>query len=198
MERSLFLSCQSYLYPISSSSLICGHGSSQNDSNSNCRNEVLLDGMNLSIEPCENTNFLNEMNNSNNGAERLDVTMDKLEEQLIQPAYFLSQKPTASNASTDRNMQLRDEAKNRDNNNEDTSAYLNEKDDNDFVKKKDGGSILADPTFCKVQLVLHTSRLPVKGMTTPVKKANRRDLSEIHDQVMKNDEAILIANIDGK
>ena len=36
-------------------------------------------------------------------------------------------------------------------------------------------------------------------MTTPVKKANKRNPSEIdNDQVEAKDEAILIANIDGK
>eukprot|EP00536_Pseudo-nitzschia_multiseries_P011401 jgi/Psemu1/308169/fgenesh1_kg.385_\ len=54
-----------------------------------------------------------------------------------------------------------------------------------------------DPSVCDIQLSLHTAKLPEKGMTTPVKKTNRRSLSEIDDRVVATDEAIVVANIDG-
>ncbi len=168
MDRKLFLFCQSFLYPLSSSSVSSEHGASQNDSSSKCCQEVLLDGMNLSVEPCEDTSFCNDMSNNS-----VDITKNKLEQHSIGPAYFLSQKVTTKNAGVDTKMSGTDSG--------DGSAY---------VKRN-------DPTFCKVELILYTSTLPVKGMTTPVKKANTRDLSEIDDQVERNDEAILIANIDG-
>ena len=118
--------------------------------------------MNLSIEPCNDMS-----NNSENDAKK------ELEEQDIQPAYFLPRKSTTKNASVDTKMSGTDI--------EDGGAYVKQN----------------DPTFCKVELILYTSKLPVKGMMTPVKTANRRDLSEIDDQAERNDEAILIANIDG-
>ena len=162
MDRKLFLSCQSFLYPLSSSSISSELGSSQYDTSSKCCQEVLLDGMNLSIEPCNDMS-----NNSENDAKK------ELEEQDIQPAYFLPRKSTTKNASVDTKMSGTDI--------EDGGAYVKQN----------------DPTFCKVELILYTSKLPVKGMMTPVKTANRRDLSEIDDQAERNDEAILIANIDG-
>lgn len=164
MDRKLFLSFQSFLYPLSSSSLSSEH-------------EVLLDGTNLSIEPCENTRFCKDKNNNSE-----DDTIKKLEGQSVGPAYFLSQKSKTENASANKKMSGTDS--------DDGSGYGNMGSDN----KTAGGN---DPTFCKVELILYTSKLPVKGMTTPVKKANRRALTEIDDQAEKNDEAILIATIDG-
>jgi hypothetical protein len=65
--------------------------------------------------------------------------------------------------------------------------------------RKDNKKSSFDPTMCKVELRLHTEKLPERGMTTPVKKANRRNPSEIDDQTKEtaSDEVIVIAVIDG-
>lgn len=169
MERKLFLSCQSYLYPLSSSSLSSDHGSYRNDSDEKYCHEILLDGMNLSIEPCENSTFFKDSNNGSKYGERSTVKKGEMGERSIGPAYFLPQRSTTSN----------------------------EDGGNDGVGDNGAGPISADPSFCEVQFILHTFTLPLKGMTTPVKNANKRDLSEVEDQITRNDETILIANIDG-
>jgi hypothetical protein len=196
MDRKSFLCCQSFLYPLSFSSVPDDSGrSAPNDSNQStakCCQEVLLDGMNLSIEPCENASSY-KSTNINKGANKRDFVTSKVKGQSIGPVYFLPLKAITTNASADVKMQCPNETKNRDNSSEDSSTY-----DNEDVGDKNIDHVLTDPTFCKVQLTLHTARLPLKGMTTPVKKSNRRSLSEIEDQVVGNDEAILIANIDGK
>jgi len=197
MDRTSFLCCQSFLYPLSSSSIPDDSGRSvPNDSNESTAkrcHDVLLDGMNLSIEPCQNASFYKDTNSSNNkGANKRDFVTSKVKGQSTGPAYFLPQKAMTMNASTNTKMQYPNETKNRDNSSDDSSTY-----DDEDIGDKNVDPVRTDPTFCKVKLTLHTVRLPLKGMTTPVKKANRRNLSEIGDQLVGNDEAILIANIDG-
>jgi len=168
MDRKSFLVCQPFLYPLSSSSLPTDHDSSSYDSSTKCCQEVLLDGMNLSIEPCENTRFAKPT------SDETDMNTNE-ERQNSEPAYFLSQKSTRKTTNVTPDMHATDS--------ENGSANVT----------------LAgeDPAFCKVKLILHTAKLPVKGMTTPDKKVNRRDLREIDDQVEGSEEVILIADIDG-
>ena len=168
MQRQAFLSCQPYLYPLSSSSLPGDHGSSSsNDTDGKYSREVLLDNLNLSIEPCENTSYVQDTNdNGNKKANSPEDKKNKMEEHSAGPAFFAANNPTTANDSTN-------------------SGYSND------------GDKQVDPSVCKVQLILHTFGLPPKGMTTPIKKSNRRDLSELEDRVARNDETILIAKIDG-
>jgi hypothetical protein len=156
--------------------------------------EILLGGMNLSIEPCENASFYKNTNSSNHeGANKRDFVTSKVKGQSTGPAYFLPQKVMTTNTSSNTKIHHLNETKNRDNSSDYSSIY-----DDEDVGDKNVDPVRTDPTFCKVQLTLHTARLPLKGMTTPIKKASRRNLAEIGDQVVGNDEAILIANIDGK
>jgi len=199
MDRNSFLRCQSFLYPLSLSSVRDNIGlSSPNDSNTNtakCCYEVLLDDMNLSIEPCENTSFRKNIN-SNKDANQSNAVESNVKGRGIGPAYFLPQKVMTTNPSTDGKIRHPNEANKRDISSEDSSTYTNNYGDNKFVGEQNVDHIVTDPTFCKVQLILQNAKLPLKGMTTPVKKANRRDVSEIEDQAVGNDEAILIAKID--
>lgn len=167
MDRKSFLSCQPFLYPITSSSLAGDHESSY-DSCSKCCQEILLDGVNLSIEPCEN-------NRVSKATSKTDINTNE-ERQNSQPAYFMSRKATTKTTNLTPKMRTTDS-------------------ENDSTSENLGGQ---DPAFCKVKLLLHTAKLPVNGMTTPDKKVNRRDLREIDNQVGGSEEVILIADIDGK
>lgn len=180
MDRKSFLCCQSFLYPISFSS-IPGDLLTPNQSNSKTArysHDVLIDGMNLSIEPCEN-NSDDKNSNNNSGANKCDETKTSVKGQNFGPAYFLT-KNTNKYGEND----FQSEAEKRD---------ISSK---NYVDKK-VDPLDTDPTFCKVQFTLYTAKLPLKGYLTPIRRENRRDLFEIDDHVVANNEVILIANIDG-
>ncbi|OEU09418.1 hypothetical protein FRACYDRAFT_248267 [Fragilariopsis cylindrus CCMP1102] len=144
--------------------------------------------MELSIEPCEN---------NNNSTVVVDSGVKSLG-----PAYFskppriivssTTTRNTAINNNGNRNVDI--DVDDADNKKMDCGDCDGNNDD-----KKDNNKSTFDPTMCKVELTLYTAKLPERGMTTPVKKANRRNPSEIDDQTKDtaSDEAIVIAVIDG-
>jgi len=167
--------------------------------------EVLLTNVSLSIEPCENLmpGNRNRHNNSNSKDVGGNITR---KEGSSGPAYFSPPKSsTPARTRTDgRTKDEPNEAGVEDDydgvhNNSDTGG--NSEHDHVVDKRGDSHGALScsntDPSLCRVELTLHTAKLPEIGMTTPVKKSNRRNLSEIDDRVAAKDEAILIANIDG-
>ena len=204
MDRTSFLCCLSFLYPLSSSSIQDSDLLSPLISGTaKCRHEVLLADMGLSIEPCENAIAYNDNNNDDNnkGINRTIVTKrssssSSRKRQSIGPAYFLPKNTMTARKilnSTNHNANEADD----DTNNKGDGDGDGTNDDVDGGDKSVVNPV-TDPTFCKIELTLHTAKLPEKGMTTPVKKSNKRNPSEIDDQVVAKNEAILIANIDGK
>ena len=188
MNRKSFLSCQSFLYPITSSFIQDDFDlSMQSDlktSATKCCQEILLDRVDLSIEMCYNASFQIDNNSKSehkcmSNEDQCNIVNTEVEEEIIGPAYFLRQKPTATKTRN---------AINREN----TGTLSNNSNDN----KVDSARL--DPTLSEIQLILRTANLPRKGMTTPVKKRNKRDLSEVEGQTDGKYESILIANIDSE
>ena len=144
--------------------------------------------MELSIEPCEN---------NNNSTVVVDSGVKSLG-----PAYFSKPPRIIVSSTTTRNTAINN------NGNRNVDIDVDDADnkkmdcgdcDGNSDDKKDNYKSTFDPTMCKVELTLYTAKLPERGMTTPVKKANRRNPSEIDDQTKDtaSDEAIVIAVIDG-
>lgn len=187
MDRQSFLRCQSFLYPLFSSSVptdsrqTLEYDSNASPKKSSC--EVLLDNMNLSIEPCENSGSRKKID----GNQKCDASKNTVNGQSIAPAYFLPHKATRKTANAGGKILGPSETTNRD--------IICE--DGEGVGDRNVDPVLTDPTFCKVQLTLHSAKLPHRGMMTPIKK-NKRDLPEAGGNNARNNEAIMIANIDGK
>jgi len=141
-----------------------------------CSHEVLLTNTKLSIEPNENSTA--NVNRSN--AKNVSV-------ETLGPAYFLP--PRIVSPTTDT-------TKNNDNADDDGQKSKNGCGDDGNGDSENERNF--DPTMCKIELKLHAATLTDSNMTTPVKKSNRRNPSEIVDQAEKaSDEAIVIAVIDG-
>ena len=185
MDRKLFLRCQPFLYPLCLSSIPDDSNiTSPNDSNSGPKKSdkvILLDGMSLSIEPCENTSYYESLG-SNNSVKKVNVTTKK--SIGTGPAYFLTKNTMAKSPCEDKRFQR--------------PSLANGCEEKECTGNENADHVLADPTVCNIEIVLHTNKVPPKGTITPVKQRGRRDLSEIEGQVGGKDEAILIANIDGK
>ena len=137
--------------------------------------EVLLADMGLSIEPCENAiayNRNNNNNNNDNGKDIVNVNRTSITKSSSSgtrqsigcgPAYFLSKK-LMTTASTTINS-AKHNANKADNNGGNGNDNGNGNDDGDKSSVIDPVTIkVIDPTFCKVELTLHTARLPEKGI----------------------------------
>lgn len=160
--------------------------------------EVLFTNVSLSIEPCENSmpGNRNKYNNSKNVGGKMATKGGS-----TGPAYFAPPKTTPP-TSTRIDGTTKDEP-NEAGVDDDYDGVHSDAGGEDVVDKRgdsDGAfsCSITDPSLCRVELTLHTDKLPEIGMTTPVKKSNRRNPSEIDDRVAAKDEAILIANIDGE
>ena len=189
MDRKSFLHCQPFLFPLCLSSVPDDSSTtSPNDPNSGPKKSdrvILLDGMSLSIEPCENTSYYESLG-SNNSVEKVNVTTKKENKHSIGtgPAYFLTKNTMAKSPCEDKRFQR--------------PGLTSDCEEKECTGNDNADHALADPSVCNIEIILHTNKVPPKGMSTPVKKRDRRDLSEIEGQVGGKDEAILIANIDGK
>mmetsp|Transcript_24898 Transcript_24898/g.68641 ORF Transcript_24898/g.68641 Transcript_24898/m.68641 type:complete len:511 (+) Transcript_24898:141-1673(+) len=205
MDRNTFLRCQPYLYPLPSSSApdaetlgpsVSSLLDSSGTNRTKCSREILLAGVSLSIEPCDNSTSSGNSNsnsNSNNDKTIDDRGNTATNGENAGAAYFAPTTP----ASTRTSATSRDDSGKAQTDGSEPSHASGDTVDRSDNSDRPVAAASFDPALCKIELSLHTAKLPEKGMTTPVKKTNRRSLSEIDDRVVATDEAIVIANIDG-